>query len=67
MDWTNNMSHRILKTLGILAILVLLTGVAQADDLSTINIGYQPSTHQIAAMLASEKGWWEEDLSLIHI
>ena len=27
-----------------------------------IRIGYQPSTHQIAAMLAYEKGWWEEDL-----
>jgi NitT/TauT family transport system substrate-binding protein len=31
--------------------------------MTTINIGYQPSTHQIAAMLASEKGWWEEDLA----
>ena len=31
--------------------------------MTTLNIGYQPSTHQIAAMLASEKGWWEEDLS----
>ncbi len=30
---------------------------------ATIRIGYQPSTHQIAAMLASEKGWWEEDLA----
>ena len=32
-----------------------------------IRIGYQPSTHQIAAMLASEKGWWEEDLSKLGI
>ncbi len=31
--------------------------------MTTLNIGYQPSTHQIAAMLASEKGWWEEDLA----
>jgi len=28
-----------------------------------IRIGYQPSTHHIAAMLAYEKGWWEEALS----
>ncbi|HJH25223.1 MAG TPA: sulfonate ABC transporter substrate-binding protein [Methanophagales archaeon] len=32
-------------------------------EMTTLNIGYQPSTHQIAAMLASEKGWWEEDLA----
>src|SRR5512137_811451 len=29
---------------------------------STLRIGYQPSTHQIAEMVASEKGWWKEDL-----
>jgi len=32
-------------------------------EITTIHIGYQPNTHQIAAMLASEKGWWEEDLN----
>jgi len=32
-------------------------------EMTTLNIGYQPSTHQIAAMLASEKGWWGEDLA----
>jgi len=32
-------------------------------EMTTLNIGFQPSTHQIAAMLASEKGWWEEDLA----
>ena len=30
--------------------------------ISTLHIGYQPSTHQIAEMVASEKGWWAEDL-----
>ena len=30
--------------------------------ISTLRIGYQPSTHQIAEMVASEKGWWAEDL-----
>jgi len=28
----------------------------------TLRIGYQPSTHQIAEMIAMEKGWWLEDL-----
>lgn len=28
----------------------------------TLRIGYQPSTHQIAEMVAMEKGWWLEDL-----
>ncbi len=28
-----------------------------------LNIGYQPSTHQIAHMTAMEKGWWAEDLA----
>jgi NitT/TauT family transport system substrate-binding protein len=31
--------------------------------MTTLNIGYQPSTHQIAAMLAADKGWWAEDLA----
>ncbi|PXF56948.1 MAG: sulfonate ABC transporter substrate-binding protein [Candidatus Methanogaster sp.] len=28
-----------------------------------LRIGYQPSTHQIAEMVAMEKGWWKEDLA----
>ena len=28
-----------------------------------LRIGYQPSTHQIAEMVAMEKGWWEGDLA----
>ena len=31
-------------------------------NITTLHIGYQPSTHQIAEMVASEKGWWAEDL-----
>ncbi len=39
------------------------TGVAKMPaNITTLRIGYQPSTHQIAEMVASEKGWWEEDL-----
>jgi ABC-type nitrate/sulfonate/bicarbonate transport system substrate-binding protein len=29
---------------------------------SVLNIGYQPSTHQIAEMVAFEKGWWQDEL-----
>jgi NitT/TauT family transport system substrate-binding protein len=32
------------------------------EKISTLRIGYQPSTHQIAEMAATEKGWWAEDL-----
>ncbi|HID26616.1 MAG TPA: ABC transporter substrate-binding protein [Methanosarcinales archaeon] len=30
--------------------------------LTTLRIGYQPSTHQLAHVTAMEKGWWEQDL-----
>lgn len=32
------------------------------QQVTTLSIGYQPSTHQIAEMVAAEKGWWAEDL-----
>ena len=32
-------------------------------NITTLRIGYQPSTHQVAEMVASAKGWWAEDLS----
>jgi hypothetical protein len=32
------------------------------EKITTLRIGYQPSTHQITEMLAAEKGWWKEDL-----
>nr|CBH36718.1 hypothetical protein BSM_01950 [uncultured archaeon] len=28
-----------------------------------LTIGYQPINHHTAAILASEKGWWEQDLA----
>ena len=34
----------------------------KTEQLTTLSIGYQPSTHQIAEMVAAEKGWWAEDL-----
>lgn len=33
------------------------------EQITEINIGYQPSTHQIAHMTAMEKEWWVEDLA----
>ena len=50
----------------VVAIIVIGVGAyfaAKGAKMTTINIGYQPSTHQIAAILASEKGWWEEGLA----
>jgi NitT/TauT family transport system substrate-binding protein len=32
------------------------------ENITTLRIGYQPSTHQMAEMVASDKGWWLEDL-----
>ncbi|VVB72485.1 NMT1-like family protein [uncultured archaeon] len=34
----------------------------EISNITTLRIGYQPSTHQIAEMVASAKGWWAEDL-----
>ncbi len=34
----------------------------QAETITEITFGYQPSTHQIAYITAREKGWWTEDL-----
>ncbi|OPY52714.1 MAG: taurine transporter substrate binding subunit [Methanosaeta sp. PtaU1.Bin060] len=40
-----------------------VSGVENAPaKITTLRIGYQPSTHQIAEMVASAKGWWAEDL-----
>lgn len=33
------------------------------EKITTLRIGYQPSTHQVAAMVAMEEGWWLADLS----
>lgn len=38
-------------------------GNATKTPVTEINIGYQPSTHQIAYMTAQAKGWWQEDLA----
>lgn len=32
------------------------------EEIEVLRIGYQPSTHHIAEMVAAEMGWWAEDL-----
>jgi NitT/TauT family transport system substrate-binding protein len=44
------------------AVVISLGCLEEEPELTKINMGYQPSTHQLAAMVAAEKGWWEEDL-----
>ncbi|WOF15450.1 ABC transporter substrate-binding protein [Methanoplanus sp. FWC-SCC4] len=34
-----------------------------APAINSLSFGYQPSTHQIAYMVASDKGMWKEDLA----
>ncbi len=46
----------------LIAVAVISAGCIE-EKKTTLTIGYQPSTHQIAAMLAYEKGWWQEDLA----
>lgn len=51
----------ILALLGLIAVLVIFSACI-GEKPKTIRMGYQPSTHQLAAMVAAEKGWWKEDL-----
>lgn len=50
----------------LIASTLLLGCVGQGTDdtkkMTELRIGYQPSTHQIAEMIAMEKGWWLNDL-----
>lgn len=50
----------------LIASTLLLGCVGQGTDntkkMTELKIGYQPSTHQIAEMIAMEKGWWLNDL-----
>jgi len=45
------------------AVVILALGCIGGDEKNTtLRIGYQPSTHQVAEMVAMENGWWLEDL-----
>ncbi|KAF1078065.1 ABC transporter substrate-binding protein [Methanogenium sp. MK-MG] len=39
------------------------TGSSTETEKDYISFGYQPSTHQVAYMVAKEKGWWAADLA----
>lgn len=43
--------------------LMILQAAAGKPPKTHLRIGYLPSTHQLAEMVAMEKGWWEEDLA----
>ena len=47
------------------AIALIIAGCVNqpAGEPTEIRIGYQPSTHQVAHMIAMEKGWWQQDLA----
>ena len=48
---------------GLVAVIALgCIGTEKEKKITTLRIGYQPSTHQIAEMVAMEEGWWLEDL-----
>ena len=58
-------SAKLFLLFALLMIMVGATGSAGAsevEEIKELRIGYQPSTHQIAEMVAMDKGWWEEDL-----
>ena len=49
-----------------IALIVIFAGCVEEkapSKMTTLYMGCQPINHQTAAMLASEKGWWEEDLA----
>ncbi|MDD1719469.1 MAG: ABC transporter substrate-binding protein [Methanoregulaceae archaeon] len=61
------MNSRIIASLCLFAIAALLVaGCTQPpakSNLTEIRIGYQPSTHQVAEMIAMDKGWFKQDLA----
>lgn len=60
-----------LVAIGAIAISVtaIIAGCIEVEEpkLTTITLGYQPSTHHVAAMVAVEKGWLKEDLARLGI
>jgi len=50
-----------LATLMLILVITACLGPSSARE-GVLNIGFQPSTHQIAEMVAMEKGWWQQDM-----
>ncbi|HWQ19501.1 MAG TPA: ABC transporter substrate-binding protein [Methanotrichaceae archaeon] len=53
--------RRAIQAATLILLLISIGYPALAED-KVLNMGYQPSLHQIAEMVAMEKGWWAEDL-----
>jgi NitT/TauT family transport system substrate-binding protein len=53
----------------ILAAIISLGCISSPEPpkMTTLRIGYQTTTHHVAAMLASELGWWSEDFKTLGI
>jgi NitT/TauT family transport system substrate-binding protein len=50
--------------IGLVAVMALgCLGTDEDKKMTTLRIGYQPSTHQVAEMVAMEEGWWLADLA----
>jgi len=64
-DEVNALRHIVLG-IALLLLLFYLGHPISAQE-NVLNIGYQPSTHQVAEMVAMEKGWWSEDLKAFGI
>lgn len=54
----------LVATLAMALVAIFALGCMEsAEEKKTVlRIGYQPSTHQVAEMVAMEQGWWLEDL-----
>ena len=53
----------VISSLVVMAIMMAGCISQPAAGPAVIRIGYQPSTHQVAEMIAMEKGWWQQDLA----
>ena len=55
----------LIAALAVSLVAVIALGCIGTDEekkITALRIGYQPSTHQVAEMVAMEEGWWLEDL-----
>lgn len=53
--------------IGLIAVLIgvaFSSSVCSAEKVDKITIGWQPGFEHVAAVIAQEKGWWEEELGI---
>lgn len=61
-----------LISLALIAAVVISLGCISTPEkkpqaVTTLRVGYQPTTHHVAEMVAAEKGWWLENLKLLGV